>query len=217
MARPVGANAEETKSKILRSASELFAKSGFEGTSVRQIARGAEVSLGMIRHYFGSKEGLYRACIASAYRIYGHLGVQIQSGIAGGGKPADVMSDATQAGFRFAVENRAACKLVLWNLMEQETWDKEPGHREMLPFIRAAAERIAPLIACSVPDTALRVRSLIFLVARYATADFSEMAALLDGGAAALPHEETLAAIEAHVVGVARCLFTPWPEHREPG
>jgi AcrR family transcriptional regulator len=207
VARPVGANAEETRSKILKSASILFADHGFEGTSVRQIARGADVSLGMIRHYFGSKEGLYRACIASAYRIYGELGNQIRGGISAGGKPQDVMSEATRAGFRFAIDNRAACKLVLWNLMERDTWRHEPGHREMVPFIRAAAQGLAPVLGRSVADTALMVRSLIFLVARYATADMDEVASLLDENDAAKAGEGTLAAIEHHLVETARCLF----------
>ena len=70
MARPVNANAEQTKRRILHAASELFADHGFDGTSVRQIAAGAGVSLGMIRHYFGSKEGLWKAVVSSHFTEY---------------------------------------------------------------------------------------------------------------------------------------------------
>ena len=43
---------------ILTAAYALFRENGFQATSVRQIAEAAGVSLGMINHYFGSKEYL---------------------------------------------------------------------------------------------------------------------------------------------------------------
>ncbi len=207
MARPVGANAEETRRKILKSASTLYAQFGFEGTSVRQIARGADVSLGMIRHYFGSKEGLYRACMATAYGVYAELGQQIKIGVSSGGSPERVVGDATRAGFLFAMENRAACKLVLWDLMEQDTWRHEHGDREMLPFILEAARVLADALGREVGETALQIRSLIFLVARYATADQDEIAALLAGDKDAKANETTSAAIAQHLAGLGARLF----------
>ena len=38
---------------------KLFAQKGFEGTSVREIASGADVNPAMISYYFGSKEKLF--------------------------------------------------------------------------------------------------------------------------------------------------------------
>ncbi len=46
---------------IIKSAEKLFALNGFEGTSVRDIARDAGVNLAMISYYFGSKEKLMEA------------------------------------------------------------------------------------------------------------------------------------------------------------
>ena len=54
---------EETRSRILEAALELFAASGFEGASTRTIAEQAGVNLPAIQYYFGSKEGLYRAVV----------------------------------------------------------------------------------------------------------------------------------------------------------
>ena len=39
---------------------KLFGQKGFEGTSVREIASGADVNPAMISYYFGSKEKLFR-------------------------------------------------------------------------------------------------------------------------------------------------------------
>ncbi len=39
----------------------LFAEKGFDGVTVRDISTAAEVSVGLINHHFGSKEGLREA------------------------------------------------------------------------------------------------------------------------------------------------------------
>ena len=44
--------------QILETAEKLFSENGFDGTSVRQIAKAAEVNIAMISYYFGSKEKL---------------------------------------------------------------------------------------------------------------------------------------------------------------
>ena len=55
----------DIKSKILKVAIELFADKGFEGASIRDIAKEAHVNIAMVSYYFGSKEGLYLECIAN--------------------------------------------------------------------------------------------------------------------------------------------------------
>lgn len=52
------------KEDILNSAIELFAKRGFEGVSIREIAEHANVHFASIRYHFGSKEDLYSSCIS---------------------------------------------------------------------------------------------------------------------------------------------------------
>lgn len=48
-----------TKEKILFVASELFAKNGFGGTSIRDIAHNAGVNLAAINYHFKNKDNLY--------------------------------------------------------------------------------------------------------------------------------------------------------------
>jgi AcrR family transcriptional regulator len=209
MARPVNANAEQTKRRILHAASGLFADHGFDGTSVRQIAAGAGVSLGMIRHYFGSKEGLYRSCIASAYEIYQQLGVQIRDGVRKGGKPAQVVEEAVRTGFKFALDNRASYKLTLWSLMDSDTWRTELTDTAMLPFIVDVARAIADVTGEPIAEVAFKVRTMIFLVSRYATADLDEMAILHNhGDMGSRASAMTLEGIEDHLALVARRLFS---------
>ncbi len=42
---------------------KLFGQKGFEGTSVREIAKDASVNIAMISYYFGSKEKLFQSLV----------------------------------------------------------------------------------------------------------------------------------------------------------
>lgn len=48
----------EKQYQILDASERLFARNGFDGTSVRDIAKEADVNVAMISYYFGSKEKL---------------------------------------------------------------------------------------------------------------------------------------------------------------
>jgi AcrR family transcriptional regulator len=52
-----------TEKKLLEAATNLFASRGFEGTSIRDIARDMGMSISNIYYYFGSKESLLSAIL----------------------------------------------------------------------------------------------------------------------------------------------------------
>ena len=64
----------------------LFAERGIEATTIRDIARAAGVSAGLVRHHFGSKDELRAACDAYAIEQVVHLKGQAVLG----GRLADV-------------------------------------------------------------------------------------------------------------------------------
>ena len=49
------------KTKLIKVAMAMFAERGFDGVTVRDISSEAGVSVGLINHHFGSKEGLREA------------------------------------------------------------------------------------------------------------------------------------------------------------
>ena len=57
----------EKQIHILKVSEELFSKNGFDGTSVRMIAKTAGINIAMISYYFGSKERLLETLVS--YRI----------------------------------------------------------------------------------------------------------------------------------------------------
>ena len=56
-------DAERSKEAILRAAEDRFARLGFDGTSLQQIAEAAGVARSTPAYFFGSKEALYDAVL----------------------------------------------------------------------------------------------------------------------------------------------------------
>ena len=56
-------NPERTRARILSAALKEFAANGFAGARVDAIARRAAINKRMLYHYFGDKEGLFRAVL----------------------------------------------------------------------------------------------------------------------------------------------------------
>ncbi len=54
---------DSTKGCLIKAAQKLFARMGFAGASVKQIADKAGVNVSLVSYYFGGKEGLYHACL----------------------------------------------------------------------------------------------------------------------------------------------------------
>lgn len=68
--RQPDSTAQQTRQRILVSARTLFAMQGFEGISLRDIAGHAEVTHGLLRHHFGSKEAIWQAVVDAALAEY---------------------------------------------------------------------------------------------------------------------------------------------------
>ena len=52
--------------RILQKALELFSDKGYDATSVREICEAAGVTKPTLYHFYGSKEGVYRAIVEGA-------------------------------------------------------------------------------------------------------------------------------------------------------
>lgn len=68
--RVLRTDGEATYKRILETAGELFAESGFAESSSKAIAAKAEVDLASINYHFGSRSGLYQAVLAEAHRRF---------------------------------------------------------------------------------------------------------------------------------------------------
>lgn len=60
---PKISKSEKTRHAILEAAQKLFYEKGYDGASVRQIAKEVPIDPAMIMRYFGSKDGLFSAAV----------------------------------------------------------------------------------------------------------------------------------------------------------
>lgn len=72
LADTTAARRETTRDHILQSAHDLFIKQGYHGTSMRQIALGANLALGGLYNHFSSKEQVFEA-VFLAFHPYHEL------------------------------------------------------------------------------------------------------------------------------------------------
>jgi AcrR family transcriptional regulator len=64
-----GSRAEQrrrTEARILDAATQVFFSAGYDRTTIRAVASAAGVDAGLVMHYFGSKQELYRRVIDAA-------------------------------------------------------------------------------------------------------------------------------------------------------
>ncbi|MEO9338327.1 TetR/AcrR family transcriptional regulator [Mesorhizobium sp. SB112] len=64
---PEGGRAADTHERILRAATAEFSRYGFSGANTTRIVAAADCNIRMIYHYFGDKQGLYRAALERVY------------------------------------------------------------------------------------------------------------------------------------------------------
>ncbi|MEV4515747.1 TetR/AcrR family transcriptional regulator [Dactylosporangium sp. NPDC049525] len=65
--RPRAGDAEPTREVILRVATDLFARNGFDAVSIRAVAEAAGVDVATVHHHAGGKLVLYQACFAQVF------------------------------------------------------------------------------------------------------------------------------------------------------
>lgn len=58
-----------TRQLLLDEAVQQFAAQGFRATSLRAITKAVGVDVSMVRHFFGSKEGLYREAVFQQLKL----------------------------------------------------------------------------------------------------------------------------------------------------
>lgn len=202
MARPVNANADVTRARILGAAGTLFSARGVGQTSIRQIAKDAGVSLGMVHHYFGSKDALYTACVDAMYGELAELQATLLAAAAvHTGSQRDLIDEVVRTCFRFALSHEPAVRLVMREVVETKEIPEARRTGFLLPFLEVGTALF------SGPNVRLGLQSVVFLIVRFSLSSVSELEALV--GADDLTEAQLLDEVESHLVHCARRLLLP--------
>jgi AcrR family transcriptional regulator len=103
----------DTRNEILAAARAMFADTGYDKTSVRDVAAAAGVDPAMIRHYFGSKAELFRATMGWPFEP-----AQIAARVTGGAR-GEIGERLTRVFF--------------------EAWEQPESRAPLLAILRGAA------------------------------------------------------------------------------
>jgi len=118
--------------QIIAAAREEFARRGFDGARVDDIARGAGVNKQLLFYYYHSKRGLFHAVLSRAATDLEHaLGaIAVASG-----RPLERLRQALEAQFEFLAQNPDVVTLLV-----------QAGRSDVRPFA-PAVKRLVVLLA----------------------------------------------------------------------
>ncbi len=146
---------ESTPDVLIGTARELFARHGYDGTSVRMITDQAGANLGAISYHFGSKEALYVAVVAS---VAGPLHDRVLAIADGPGAPLERIAGIITAYFDHFANHPDMPKLVVQQIFTD---------RPLPPPLRAAMggilAAISGVLAAGQADGTIRSGPPLFL------------------------------------------------------
>ena len=119
--KAVRANGLATRERIVKSATELFAEDGYRATSLRQIAKRADIDSATLKYHFGDKPNLfaevYRRGHESFLEVLDPLLTRLHSVDSREGF-RDVMDDFVVDMHDFVEEHLSFVRLTLYRMLE---------------------------------------------------------------------------------------------------
>lgn len=132
---------QTTRQQIVTAATRLFAKSGYEGTSIEALLRDLGISRGALYHHFGSKEDLFEAVLEALEAEIAQAVVSAGRGIA---DPIDQLRAGCAAWLRLS-QDAAIRQIVLIDAPSAVGWQKwrETDARHGFGLLKASLEAAA--------------------------------------------------------------------------
>lgn len=166
-----------TRERILAAALPLFARHGFDGTSVRMVSGAAGVNVATLAYHFGGKEGLYMTLVKRMHEELTGAALHVEPR---GTTPREILYELIRAAWAFANEHRTQVRLLVRHLLDQEHHADE-----IVALSGPLLDQGATLLGALRPDWApvecrLTVLTMVHLVVRYVLEDRQQLATLLN-------------------------------------
>ena len=109
---------EQTRKQIIEAAFELFANEGYAKTSIASVAKSADVSKGLIYHYFSSKQEILEAIFDQLVQL-GDQMIRFPEGFTAKDKIRQIIEQT----FAFFEHQSGVGKLMLSLAMQRDAFD----------------------------------------------------------------------------------------------
>lgn len=140
---------EITRRRIREAAAIEFASRGYEGASLRSIARACDVELALVQYHFGDKLAVWSAVLDD---VLGRHIEEIEDATA---RVADRYPSDVVAAFIEALIRRAACDPLLVAILSHARLVRGPESVAVHDRVRASARRIISVIAAAQAEGAV--------------------------------------------------------------
>ena len=131
-----------TPDRLLDAGWKLFARQGYDRTSVRAITRAARANLGAVTYHLGTKERLYHAVLERLFREMGDRLARATGGTAAPADPGARIHAIVGAMFAFFREHPDAPRIVLQQITRGDSMPEAVATR-----LRANLALIAGVVA----------------------------------------------------------------------
>jgi AcrR family transcriptional regulator len=209
MARPSGVDAEQTRQRLLDVAIELFAAQG-DATSLRDVARAAELSVGTVQHHFTNKAGLKEAVIEATFDELAPLQAALMgAAVQTPRDPASVLERVVIAGFTFIREHLTAARLMMRDALDAGVGHVRSRHEFMGPLLDNGSVVVAGMADIPVERARFALLTLNHLIIRFALASDDELVRWMgiERGDGPFPAAARAAATEAAIASLTRLLL----------
>ena len=149
---------EDTRTRLLRAAAEVFAEVGFEAATTRAICARAGANVALINYHFGDKSGLYtqvlQQCLREAPMDELHGALESHK------SPEAIMRDIIRIRLRAALEGDKEGRTV--RLLRHELATPSPAmialiNTHTLPFFRRMLELVGSILGLPPDDEETRM------------------------------------------------------------
>jgi len=210
VARPIDADSEATKKRVLDSARVLFAERGAGDTSMRDIAKGAGVSLATVHHYYGSKADLFQRVVDEMYAELSLLRGELEALVQTASDPVDAFLSVIPATYAFVRRHRHEVQLLMRTVLGTGRLEVKRRDELLLPVLEQGSQFLSALTGVDIVRARMTVLSLNHLVIRYALTSGEDLV-LVTGvvGDDSLDEREAraVARVEAHLKDLALAML----------
>jgi AcrR family transcriptional regulator len=188
--RPAGS---DTKSALIEAARDVFTEQGYEGATVRAIAKRAGVDPAMVNHWFGGKEGLFAKAVLQLPVDPAVIGAELTTGdpatvgeravrrfltvwdTTGGGQFAALIRSV--AGHEMALQGLRELFLKIFKKVADGTGTDQPMFRANLVASQLIGMGMVRYVTCFEPLASTGIETMVAAVAptiqRYLTGDIT--------------------------------------------